>query len=215
MTKVRAQRILAIESSSPRLSLAIGTDTALVKEYRGPLEWRHAEMLLSGMQDLLRQARWPVQSLTGICVSTGPGSFTGLRIGMAAARALGQALKIPVVGVSALKTLAHGRLKPGTSVCPVIDALRGDVFTAVYHMDSHGRVETVWKESRVPWVEWNRQVASFKPRPVMITGEKVFPEARVLLTVGRALLLKKSSGYETVIPTYLRAAAATERRQKV
>src|SRR4051812_30166982 len=124
----KTSRILAIETSSPQLSLAVGTASGVLKEYQGPLQWRHAESLFDGMQKLLRQVRWPVQSLTGVAVSIGPGSFTGIRIGLAAARAFGQALGIPVVGVSSLPTIAQGLLKPGLLVCPLINALRGDVF---------------------------------------------------------------------------------------
>src|SRR5437016_4037088 len=99
------QRLLAIETSSPRLSLAVGTENKVLKDYQGPLQWRHAESLFAAMKKLLAAVRWPVQTLTGVVVSTGPGSFTGIRIGLAAARALGQGLKIPVAGVSSLETL--------------------------------------------------------------------------------------------------------------
>src|SRR3981081_2321621 len=101
------------------------------------------------MKKLLPQVRWPVQSLTGVLVSTGPGSFTGIRIGLAAARALGQSLKIPVVGVSSLETIAHGCVRPGVKICPVIDALRGDVFTALYCMDRPGQIKVLSKEHRL------------------------------------------------------------------
>src|SRR4051812_2016321 len=122
-----SQRILAIETSSPRLSLAVGTETRVLRDYQGPLEWRHAESLFGGMETLLHKVRWNVQDLTGVLVSTGPGSFTGIRIGLAAARALGQAMKIPVAGMSSLQIMAGGLLKPGLLVCPIINALRGEV----------------------------------------------------------------------------------------
>jgi len=158
-------RVLAIETSSARLSLAAGTETGVLKGYQGPLEWRHAETLFDGMKRVLAQVRWPVQTLTGVLVSTGPGSFTGIRIGLAAARALGQALRIPVAGVSSLQILAYDLLKPGGRVCPVIDALRGEVFTALYEMDAKGRVKTVWKECRLPYPELARKLKLFPSRP--------------------------------------------------
>src|SRR5437773_2587318 len=146
---MKPQRLLAIETSSPRLSLALGTDGGVLQEYQGPLQWRHAESLFDGMKTLLARVRWPVQSLTGVVVSTGPGSFTGIRIGLAAARALGQSLKIPVAGVSSLNTLTYEFLKADGYVCPLIDALRGEVFTALFAMDG-GDAKTLQKECRLP-----------------------------------------------------------------
>jgi len=231
------QRILAIETSSPRLSLALGTDSHLLKEYQGPLQWRHAESLFEGMQKLLAQARWSVQSLNGVLVSTGPGSFTGIRIGLATARALGQALKIPVAGVSSLQTIAFSMLKPGRFVCPLIDALRGEVFTALYAMDSKGQVKTLWKECRLPWPELARKLKPFNREPLWFAGEAAalyrkelqklggrrwrfapkgnsYPRAGVLINIGRDGLSKAmATSYEEVLPLYLRSAAAVERRK--
>ena len=101
-------RYLAIETSSPRLSLAAADEHRVVATYESALKWRHAESLFDGMQDVLRRARWKVQDLTGVAVCIGPGSFTGIRIGLAAARALGQTLKIPVIGLSSLEIMANG-----------------------------------------------------------------------------------------------------------
>ena len=80
----------------------------MIAAYTGKEEWRHAESLFGGMETLLRRRRWTVQSLSGVAVSVGPGSFTGIRIGLAAARALGQGLRIPVAGVSSLAVMAAG-----------------------------------------------------------------------------------------------------------
>jgi tRNA threonylcarbamoyladenosine biosynthesis protein TsaB len=230
-------RLLAIETSSPRLSLALGTESHLIKEYQGPLAWRHAESLFDGMQRLLKQARWPVQSLTGVLVSTGPGSFTGIRIGLAAARALGQSLKIPVVGVSSLRILAYSQLKPRHYVCPIINALRGEVFTALYKMETPDKVKTVWKEVRLPWPELLRKLKHLTGESLYLVGDiapyqkdfqklggkrwklaasgNSFPQAGVLLRIGRGALARaKADSYGTVLPLYLRSAAAQE-RQKV
>jgi len=84
-------RLLALETSSPRLSLAAGTFEKVLATYEGPMQWRHAESLFEGLEKLLGDLNWPVRSLGGVAVSVGPGSFTGIRIGLAAARTLGQA----------------------------------------------------------------------------------------------------------------------------
>ena len=234
--KNKSERILAIETSSPRLSLAAGSLFEVLKTYQGPLQWRHAESLFSGMENLLRQVRWPVQSLTGVAVSTGPGSFTGIRIGLAAARALGQALEIPVIGVSSLPTLAQGSLKPGRYVCPLINALRGDVFTALYYQDSRG-IKTLWKESRWPWARVQQKLKSLKKAELWMAGDALplyrkelkalggsgwhfvgsaqgYPHAGKLLQLAaRRIPSANGTSYRQVLPLYLRDAAAQERQK--
>jgi tRNA threonylcarbamoyladenosine biosynthesis protein TsaB len=96
---------------------------------------RHTSQLLREARALLRRARLELGDVDRIAVGVGPGSFTGLRIGVATARALSQACGAPVVGVSTLRVLAELEEEPppyGTVVIPVIDARRGEVFVAGY-----------------------------------------------------------------------------------
>jgi tRNA threonylcarbamoyladenosine biosynthesis protein TsaB len=229
-------RVLAIETSSPRLSLAAGDAHRVLKEFQGPLEWRHAESLFGGMEKILRQVRWPIQSLTGVVVSTGPGSFTGIRIGLAAARALGQALKIPVAGVSSLETLAMGVIEPGTLVCPLINALRGEVFTSLYTLTPQGKIRSAWKDGRLTLPDLLHKLKAFRRDPLLFVGDAAdihkealrtggglhwkfassadsTPRAGILLQQGRVSLAKAGVlSYQRVLPLYLRSAAAIERR---
>jgi tRNA threonylcarbamoyladenosine biosynthesis protein TsaB len=92
---------------------------------------RHATRLLALVEDVLRQAGgW--DAIERIAVGVGPGGFTGLRHGIATARALAQARGIPVTGVSSLEALARGAGTPGAAVYAVIDARRGEVFAAAW-----------------------------------------------------------------------------------
>ncbi len=209
------KRILAIETSSPELSLAVGDTQRVLRHYRSPLEWRHAEALLGAMRQLLKTVGWPVQSLEGIVVSTGPGSFTGIRIGLASARALGQTLRIPVVGVSSLETLAFETAGPGGAVCPMIDALRGDVFTALFERTMRGTFRRLWKDQRLSRDTVDRKLKAERWKHChfrMIENEH--PDARALLMAGAPRLKKAGlQSYRQVLPTYLRDAAAQERRR--
>lgn len=223
------ERLLAIESSSPVLSLALGNEFEVLNEYQSPLQWRHAESLFEGLQKVLAKRRWSVQTLTGVAVSTGPGSFTGIRIGLAAARALGQSLKIPVVGMSSLETLAYHALRPDAWVCPVIDALRGEVFTALYERTPSGDMKKLWKEIRLPLpvlLQKLKSLGSNQGRVWMagdikknqapghsVAASQRFPRASALLALGQARLRKvgRNFSYERVLPLYLRSAAAQER----
>lgn len=246
------RRFLAIESSSASLSLAVGTDKGVLHEWQGKPEWRHAESLFEGMEALLKKVGWPVQSLKGVAVSVGPGSFTGIRIGLAAARALGQSLEIPVVGVSSLKIIAAGmgsdpKLKynavlgsdpKGACYAPLVNALRGDVFTALYHKDKNGRLKIVWPECRWPIDQFiNRLIKVGIPcRRVLLAGDAlplyqkelqklgslaewgmpsdVYPRAGSLLQLALPkFIMGHKSSYKKVLPLYLRDAAAKERQK--
>jgi len=255
MDATPAQRFLAIETSSPALSLAAGDEREMLAQFRGPLEWRRAEHLFDGLRKLLRRLSWKPAELTGIAVSIGPGSFTGIRIGLAAARALGQALEIPVVGVNALETIAAGMAaggreasekkhlsgafsrEPASLICPLIDALRGGVFTALYERAASGRLRRLEAERLIPWDQWRPTLMrAARARPVWVSGDALklygaelkrgrihsaaeeswYPQAAALLELARGRLAKaKKDAYKRVFPLYLRQAAAQERKEKL
>lgn len=209
-------RFLALETSSPRLSLALGDGEKVIAEWAHDQHWRHAESVLQGIDALLKKRRWALDSLTGIAVSVGPGSFTGIRIGLSTARAFGQFLRIPVVGVSALETLAYAAARP--VVCPAIDALRGHVFSGVYARDGKKgwtrRVsDALWP--RDTWAraqgKWRR---AFGPLTVVESGEAsgIYPEARALLALAMPRFARaRRESYRRILPLYLRDAAPVER----
>ncbi len=209
-----ASRYLAIETSSPRLTLALGDERKVVGAYRGTQDWRHADSLFEGIQKLLKKARWTVQSLSGVAVSVGPGSFTGIRIGLAVARALGQFLQVPVVGVSSLEIMAAGEKKRAPWLAPQIDALRGQIFTALYQRDSSGALRTVLPETMVVPADWLKIIKpKTKRESIWISPLKgCYPEAEVLLGLARPRFAKAGTkSYKTVLPLYIRKSSAEER----
>ena len=114
--------ILAFDTATHVATVALVRDGELLGESTS-----HASHVLREAFDLLEQAGTPLAALEGIVVGTGPGSFTGVRIGIAAARGLALGLEVPVAGVSTLDALAAGT--PGA--LPVIDAGRREVFVPV------------------------------------------------------------------------------------
>jgi tRNA threonylcarbamoyladenosine biosynthesis protein TsaB len=210
-----SKRYLAIETSSPRLSLALGDGTRVLAAYTGAHDWRHAESLFEGIEKLLRRKRWTIQSLTGVAVSIGPGSFTGIRIGLAAARALGQALKIPVAGVSALETMAAGARTRSRWLTPQIDALRGQIFSALFEKDAAGRLRRVLAETMVYPEPWKKKILRhIGKNSLWISPVKgCYPDAGVLLRLAApGLAARGVESYKSVLPLYIRQAAAVERK---
>lgn len=124
-------KILAIDSSSRTATAAIVDDDGIIGEYS--VNYRKSSVILMPMiDDLLKMTGINKKEITHLAVSKGPGSFTGLRIGAATAKGLAHALKIPIAGVSSLDGLAYNIREFKGIICPVIDALKGYVYTAFY-----------------------------------------------------------------------------------
>lgn len=129
-------RVLSIETSSPRGSVALLDGTTLVAsaEHREPKA--HAERILPLIEDLLRTSGWSRSSIDRVGVGVGPGSFVGLRVGIALAEGLGLGLARPVVGVPSLRAMARAvpPEHPAARVA-LVDARRAEVFVTVVAPD--------------------------------------------------------------------------------
>lgn len=126
-------RILALETSSRRGSVALLEDQRLIACLEHEQPNSHAERLLPMVEQLLTEAGWPKSSLDRLGVGVGPGSFTGLRVGIALAEGLSVGLDRPLCGVGSLRAMAFGALAehPG-ACCALLDARRDELFVAVY-----------------------------------------------------------------------------------
>lgn len=124
-------KILAIDSSSKTATVAVVDENGVIGEF-SINHLRHSVILMPMIAQLLNEAEISKNDITHIAVSKGPGSFTGLRIGAATAKGLSQALHIPIAGIFSLDGLAYNVRDFDGLICPVIDALRGYVYAAVY-----------------------------------------------------------------------------------
>lgn len=133
---------LAIDTATETLSIAIGSDTAVFAQASVEAGRSHLELLLPEIHRLLKAASMELADIDGICVGVGPGTFSGLRVGVATARALSQGLKIPLAGSSSLQALALGlterQAAGGVPLLPVIDARRGQVFAQLFLSGDRG-----------------------------------------------------------------------------
>jgi tRNA threonylcarbamoyladenosine biosynthesis protein TsaB len=134
---------LAIETSTPLGSVAVGNGQSVLAEVMLGAQSRHSEELLPAVDFALRTARVDKQDLARIVVGGGPGSFTGLRISAATAKALCTALDIPLFSYSGLAALAAGVGVTSQPVCALFDARRGEVYAACYRLRDIGRMETI------------------------------------------------------------------------
>jgi tRNA threonylcarbamoyladenosine biosynthesis protein TsaB len=124
--------LLAIETATDRASVAIGTGAADAVEREIVGARRHAAELLPAIESLLAAAGLGLGDVSGLAVSDGPGSFTGLRVGAAVAKALARARDLPLWTAPSLLVRASGVARPGDTVLAVANALRGEVYAAAY-----------------------------------------------------------------------------------
>ncbi|MBT2729239.1 tRNA (adenosine(37)-N6)-threonylcarbamoyltransferase complex dimerization subunit type 1 TsaB [Bacillus sp. ISL-75] len=125
--------ILAIDTSNYALGVALLEDNQVLGEYITNLKKNHSVRIMPAIQTLMKDCEKVPADLTKIVVAKGPGSYTGVRIGVTIAKTLAWTLKIPLVGISSLEILASGvgRYFDGY-VSPLFDARRGQVYTGLY-----------------------------------------------------------------------------------
>ncbi|HEX6025471.1 MAG TPA: tRNA (adenosine(37)-N6)-threonylcarbamoyltransferase complex dimerization subunit type 1 TsaB [Solirubrobacter sp.] len=124
--------IVGLDTSTNAASVAVIGARGEFERHDDPDRPRHAQTLQPMLEQVLADAGGTWEDVERICVGVGPGGFTGLRLGIATARALAQALDVPLVGVSSLEALALGVEDDHHDVLAVIDARRGEVFAALY-----------------------------------------------------------------------------------
>jgi len=124
--------ILGVDSSSKVGAVGLADEYGILGEINIKLVHRHSKELLSIIDYLFKQTGRSVKELDGIAVSVGPGSFTGLRIGLSTVKTFAQILQIPVIGLSSLDILAYNLNLAENWLIPIIDAKRDRVYTATY-----------------------------------------------------------------------------------
>lgn len=130
--------VLGIETSTRQGGVAIIGEDRVVCETVLNVEVTHSERLLPAVDRALGEARISLEGLGGIAVSIGPGSFTGLRIGLSTAKGLAYATGLPLVGVPTLEAMAWALPAARWQVCPVLDARKQEVYAAVFRHEPEG-----------------------------------------------------------------------------
>jgi tRNA threonylcarbamoyladenosine biosynthesis protein TsaB len=207
---------LAIETTGRALSVAVVTD-GIVAERRSDKELSHLTDLVPTVRDLLASAGAELSSLGFIAVSAGPGSFTGIRIGISAARAMAQVTGLPVVKVPTLETFVYG-YEPGAVVCPMLDARRGQVYCGAYRLSPQGgAIETLVPGGVRTEDEFDVGLDAALPTPGTVPVLRVRDEdepqsAACVLKWAQAF--GEPVGYEELEPIYMREAEAQRKLEE-
>lgn len=162
-------KILAFETSAKAASVALTQEGKLLGESYQNTGLTHSQTLMVMAQDLLQQCGVAISQLDAVAVAKGPGSFTGVRIGVAAAKGLAWGAELPCVGVSTLSAMAAGLGAWQGYVCPVMDARRSQVYNALFHVDC-GKYTRIREDRAISLQELGEDVKNLS-QPIFLVGD--------------------------------------------
>jgi tRNA threonylcarbamoyladenosine biosynthesis protein TsaB len=220
--------ILAVHSSSPHLGVALTRDAEVLIEQTLPPGREHLENIANLIGDALRRGDMTLNAVDGLSVAIGPGSFSGIRIGMAAVKGIALAQGKPVVGISSLEVFAWQALKAGETGTTVIDARRSEVYVATFERTSDTLV-SLDEPSLIRAEDFGDYARRFTQSLVLAGDEVVDDLADASAHVARSMPLVPSpaacaqrarerfAGGEVLsvhalLPLYIRRSDAEERR---
>ncbi|HIQ78983.1 MAG TPA: tRNA (adenosine(37)-N6)-threonylcarbamoyltransferase complex dimerization subunit type 1 TsaB [Candidatus Scatomorpha intestinavium] len=225
--------ILGIESSAKAASAALCRDGELIAQYYQCAGLTHSRTLLPMAEELLHGTDTALGDLDGVAVAVGPGSFTGVRIGVAAVKGLCFGAEKPAAGVSTLEAMAWNGLAaaPGEIVCCCMDARRGQVYNALFEI-SDGAPARLVPDRAVTLEELAAELLGYG-RAVFLTGDGAQLALGALSAAGLScrlapgpLLMQSAWGVcmaarglemqsaEKLLPVYLRLSQAERERQE-
>lgn len=228
---------LALESSAKAASAALCDGDELIAQSIQTSGLTHSRTLLPMAEDLLKNSDYKLSDLELIAVAHGPGSFTGIRIGVSTAKGLAWAMEIPACGVSTLGAMAwHGVGSPEeTIICPVMDARRNEVYNALFDIEKDGGPQRCCPDRAIPLEDLGRELRE-SSRPVLLIGdggnlarnyltENGFDPQRLRIPSelylnqsawAVAMEAQRSESYSSqeLIPVYLRLSQAERERQE-
>lgn len=223
--------ILALESSAKAASVALLRDGALVAEYSQCSGLTHSRTLLPMLEDMLKNTETELAQVDLIAVAHGPGSFTGIRIGVSTAKGLAWAGEKSCVGVSTLEAVAWHGESAGGLICPVMDARRSQVYNALFLMEN-GSLKRLCPDRAISLEELSEELR-VRTEPAFLVGDGALITQKYLAErgiscrlapenlrfqsawgVGKAAIGKPAGNADVLLPVYLRLSQAERERQE-
>lgn len=201
-------KILSIDTTAMLGSVAVLNDKRIIAQEEQGECGTHSRRLFKSIEHLLSLADWKFEDIEAIVVAVGPGSFTGLRIGLAAAKGMALAGGLPIRGVSSLESLALNGANFSGTVVPLIDARRGEIYAAAYRAGPNGKLSRVLKKCVLPPDKLIRKLKNIKGELLLVGdgaieyGERI-SEAfgkRARVAFGSALLPQAANAAWLALP---------------
>ena len=161
--------ILAFETSAKAASVALHDGQKLLAESYQNTGMTHSQTLMVMAEDALKQCGKTASDVTAVAVAEGPGSFTGVRIGAAAAKGFAWGREIPCYGISTLEAMAHSLGVFQGYICPVMDARRAQVYNALFYVN-HGEITRVAPDRAIALEDLGNELKSLS-EPVFLVGD--------------------------------------------
>ncbi|MDM5191769.1 tRNA (adenosine(37)-N6)-threonylcarbamoyltransferase complex dimerization subunit type 1 TsaB [Bacillus hominis] len=219
-------KVLAIDTSNYVMGVSLIEEGNVIGEIITNLTKNHSVRLMPAVEKLLKECGVKPKELTKIVVAAGPGSYTGVRIGVTAAKTLAWSLQIPIVGVSSLEVVAANGANFNGLICPLFDGRRGQIYTGLYTYEGE-RITSIEEDRIILIVDW-LQMLKDKGQPVLFIGNdvKLHKETIVEYLGDQAVfapftknnprpselaflgLQKEEQDVHTFVPSYLRLAEA-------
>ena len=161
--------ILAFETSAKAASVALWSEGILLGESYQNTGLTHSQTLMVMAEDLLKQCGKKPSDVTAVAVAEGPGSFTGVRIGAAAAKGFAWGAEIPCYGISTLEAMAESLGVYQGYVCPVMDARRAQMYNALFYVN-HGEISRVAPDRAISLADLGAELKILS-EPVFLVGD--------------------------------------------
>jgi tRNA threonylcarbamoyladenosine biosynthesis protein TsaB len=217
--------ILALNTATIQYSIALlhASGSLMAEVFLAPGSTRYASFL-PNLHHVLQTSQTDIGQLEAIVVTTGPGSFTGLRVGLATAKGLAQGLQRPIIGISSLEAMAAQLATSTHPICPILNSRRGEVFCAVFGHDREGVLEQIEAITCLPFED----LPHYVKEPTVFVGHdfeeqapriKAILGSRAFLAPAHLWALKASAvgarglerhraqdcdDLDSLVPTYLR-----------
>ena len=202
--------ILALESSAKAASVALCRDGVLIAQSQQCSGLTHSCTLLPMAEQMLKNTDTRLAEVDAIAVARGPGSFTGVRIGMAAAKGFAWGRELPLFGVSTLEAMAWGLGELEGLICPVMDARRSQVYNALFRA-SGGTLTRLREDRAISMTDLEADLQSLA-EPVTLVGDgALLCSGSMALPAGRLLLAPEHRRQQRASGVALAAWAAMQR----
>lgn len=218
--------ILAIDTSNELLGVAVLNSETVLGEISTNFKKDHSARLMPAIVSLLEHLEMKPEHINKVVVAHGPGSYTGVRIGVTTAKTIAWALKIPIVGVSSLEALSYNGCFFNGIICPFFDARRKRVFTGLYKTNGSQMI-SIEKDTNLSMDDWLKKVAKRNEKILFLSPHLAFYNERIeqilgdlavipqyiehttrAANVGYAGMYKNSVDVHMLNPNYLRLAEA-------
>ncbi|MFK2827186.1 tRNA (adenosine(37)-N6)-threonylcarbamoyltransferase complex dimerization subunit type 1 TsaB [Bacillus sp. B190/17] len=181
-------KVLAIDTSTYTLGVALVDKEKVIGEYMTDLNKNHSLRAMPAIEALMKECEVKPGDLEKIVVAEGPGSYTGVRIGVTIAKTLAWSLGIPLVGISSLAVLAASAHYYPSYISPIFDARRGRVYTGLYRFEE-GKLTNVKEDKNLSLTDWCSELKELNQEVMFVGSDVRLHESFIRETMGRQVVL--------------------------